>query len=170
MALTVEDGSNVTGADAYVSLADADAYYLAYNGVAWPGTDIEKESAIRRATRYLDGIRWKGIKASGRSQPLEWPRFGVYDCDGYVVPSDEVPVEVVDACSLLSFYEAANPGGLDPNVTLTQIAKREKVDVIEVEYNGAAVTAQNVRPVITGAMDLIKCLTLTGGQRFLERA
>jgi len=166
--LTTTPGS--ASADAYVSLVDAEAYYLAYNGAAWPGTDIDKEAAIRRATRYLDGLRWKGVKASGREQALEWPRFGAYDCDGYVIPSDAVPVEVVNACSLLAFYELANPGGLDPNVTLTQIAKREKVDVIEVEYNGAPATAQNVRPVVTGAMDLIRCLTMGGGQGFLERA
>lgn len=172
MALTVEDGSNVTDADAYISLADAEAYYLAQYGVAWDASisDDLKEAAIRRAARYLDGLRWKGVKTNRRSQSLAWPRYGVYDCDGNLVPSDEIPVEVVRANALLAYYEAANPGALDPNVSLLSLARREKVDVIEVEYRDSPATVENSRPVITGAMDLIRCFVKGGNSSFLERS
>ena len=170
MALTVEDGTGLADADAYISLADAEAYYLDFNGTAWTGDDADKEAAIRRGARYLDGLRWKGVRTQKRAQALAWPRYGATDCDGTLIPSGEVPIEVEQANALLAFYELANPGSLDPTVTIATLAKREKVDVIEVEYRGSAPTVQNSRPVVTAAMDLIRCLTLGGGQGFLKRA
>jgi len=172
MALTVEDGTGLTDSDAYISLADAEAYYLDYQGAAWDSTssDTLKNSAIRRAARYLDGMRWKGRRTHERAQSMDWPRYGATDCDGSTIPSNEVPIEVARANALLAFYELANPGGLDPTVTISTLAKREKVDVIEVEYRGVAPTVQSSRPVVTAAMDLIQCLTLAGGTTFLKRA
>jgi hypothetical protein len=172
MALTVEDGTGLTDSDAYISLADAEAYYLEYEGAAWDvdSSDTLKEAAIRRAARYLDGMRWKGERTSKRAQSMDWPRFGATDCDGTLIPSDEVPVEVERANALLAFYELANPGALDPTVTIGTLAKREKVDVIEVEYRGQAATVDSVRPVVTAAQDMISCLVLGGAGTFLKRA
>lgn len=170
MALIVEDGSNVTDADAYISLVDAEAYYLAYNGAAWAGDDEDKEAAIRRATRYLDNLKWKGQRVNGRAQSLDWPRYAVTDCDGSRIPASEIPIEVQRANALLAFYEKDVPNGLNPNVNLMTLAKREKVDVIEIEYRDTAGTVNNAKPVVTSAMDMIGCLTLSGNTRFLERA
>ena len=171
MALTVEDGTGLSASDAYISLADAEDYYLEYEGVAWDATasDTLKEASIRRAARYLDGMRWKGERTAKRSQAMDWPRYGATDCDGTLIPSNEVPVEIERANALLAFYELANPGGLDPTVTLGTLAKREKVDVIEVEYRDQAATVQSSRPVVTSAQDLIACLVLGNGYGFLKR-
>jgi hypothetical protein len=172
MALVVEDGSNVADADSYISLADAEAYYLTYQGVAWDATisDDLKEAAIRRAARYLDAIWWKGERTNKREQAMAWPRYGATDCDGTLIASGVVPVEVVNANALLAFYEADNPNALDPTVTLNAIARREKVDVIEVEYRDGPVTAESARPVVTAAQDQIRCLILGGRPGFLRRA
>ena len=101
---------------------------------------------------------------------MAWPRAGAADCDGTIITTDVVPVEVVRANALLSFYELTNPSGLDPNVTLSALAKREKIDVIEVEYRDTQTSAQSVRPIITGAMDQIKCFVKSSGTEFLKRA
>lgn len=172
MALTVEDGSNVADADAYISLADAEDYYLEYQGAAWDATisDTLKEAAIRRAARYLNAMWWKGERTHKRNQAMAWPRYGATDCDGTLIPQGVVPVEIVNANALLAFYEAANPNALDPTVTLNAIARREKVDVIEVEYRGQAATVENARPVVTAAQDQIRCLILGGRGGFLRRA
>jgi len=170
MPLVVEDGTGLANSNAYISLDDAEAYYLETIGSAWLPDDEVKDAAIIRAARYLDGMRFKGVRTRKREQAMDWPRYAATDCDGTVIPSNEVPVEIARANALLAFFEAATPGGLDPNVTLTQLAKREKVDVIEVEYRDTQATAENNRPIITGAMDLIKCLTISGSQRFIQRA
>lgn len=170
MALIVEDGTGLANADAFISLADAESYYLSQYGVAWSGDNGAKEAAIRRATRYLDGLMWIGSRLNGRDQSLSWPRTGVIDCDGDEVDSDSVPVEVVDSNALLAFFELTNPDGLSPAVTLSQIAKREKVDVIEVEYKDTAATAESSRPVLTAVTDMLRCFLANNRAKFLKRA
>lgn len=54
MALTVEDGTGIEGADAYVEISDVDDYADAYGKTAWAGSNSEKEIHIRRATQFID--------------------------------------------------------------------------------------------------------------------
>jgi hypothetical protein len=102
MALTVEDGSGLSNADAYVSEADADTYHAAHSGSTdWSGADSStKEQAIRLATQFLDAKfndRWKGKRANS-GQALAWPRSYVNDADDYEVASTSLPQTLVDAC------------------------------------------------------------------------
>lgn len=169
MALTVEDGTNVAGADAYSSVADCSAWAVLYYGAALAGSPADKEAAIRRAVAYLDGLKWKGIRTHGRDQSLAWPRDGVTDCEGLAIASDEIPDEVIFAQHTLARVEFLSPGALSPSVSLGGVVKREKVDVIEVEYDTARMqgNAQEMRPIITMAMDKIACLLAVqpGGRR-----
>ena len=87
MALVVEDGTGVTGADSYVSIAEADTYAAANGLTSWASaTAAAKEIALRQATRYVDTrYRFRGSRL-GLRQPLEWPRGDVVDGalgDGY---------------------------------------------------------------------------------------
>jgi hypothetical protein len=54
--LTVEDGTGVAGADAYVDIDDVAAYADSYGKVAWDTltTDAQREMHIRRATQFID--------------------------------------------------------------------------------------------------------------------
>lgn len=104
MALIVEDGTGRADADAYVSVADADAYLADYGAPAsWSSaTTTAKEEAIRRATRAMDalyGRRWKGVRKV-RTQALDWPRVGVVDRDGYLM--DEFPTVIANAAAILA--------------------------------------------------------------------
>jgi hypothetical protein len=91
--LIVEDGSGLATAEAYLSVADADAYFAAYpGGSAWTGTVPEKEAALRAATLYLDaeyGGRWQGSRVNA-TQALDWGRYGVY-VDGFLLPNVPLP-------------------------------------------------------------------------------
>ena len=82
MPLVVEDGAGLVGADAYTSVADADAYFLASANATWAAaSNSDKEVAIVKATRYMEkrfGAKWKGQIASSE-QALGWPRRYVYD-------------------------------------------------------------------------------------------
>jgi len=75
MALIVEDGTGVPYADSYVSLTDATAYCTALGHSAWAGAiPADQESALRRATQYLDTrYRYAGKRIT-TTQALEWPR------------------------------------------------------------------------------------------------
>lgn len=165
MSLTVETGSGSATADALISLAACGDYHTARGNADWTGTDALKEAAIRRATAYLsNGHQWDGLRSHGRSQALAWPRAGVVDFEGYGIPSDEIPVEIVHACAEAALRELVEPGALTPDVVLSDLVKREKVGPLETEYANSAVSVEAHRPVMTIVRDLISpFLAKTGG-------
>lgn len=133
MALVVEDGSVVTGANTYASIATVDAYHAALGQSTWTGDDADKETAILRAMRYLENLSWNGVKTS-QSNPLSWPRYDAYDRDGVEYASNIVPTAVVNALCEAALIELTDQGALRPTQTTTGQVKRQKVDVIETEY------------------------------------
>ena len=113
MALIIEDGTQPTGANAYVSVADADAYHLARSNAAWAAaTTAAKEAAILSATLVLNGMSWRGRKVASRV--MAWPREDVADGDGYEISSGVVPDAVADACAELAgaIIDGADPLGV----------------------------------------------------------
>ena len=173
MALIVEDGTVVAGAESYITLAAADAYHAARGITLWATmSEAEREQALRRATDYMVQAyrtRWKGWRVS-QVQALDWPRAYVpqelYQGGGDAFyPEDEVPAEVRNACAELAYRGAAGP--LMADKSKSAYATREKVDVIEVEYSAWAPTTENYRAI--EAM-LSPMLTPTGGaMRALSR-
>jgi hypothetical protein len=93
MALTVEDGSIVTGANSYVTLAEfkswADARGITY------GTDAAVEAQIVRAMDFIETLTFKGLKKD-QYQPLQFPRVHLV-IDGFEVHSETIPEELKTA-------------------------------------------------------------------------
>jgi hypothetical protein len=174
MTLTVEDGTGLAAADAFVSVANCDTYCTSHGLTDWTDATSDPdadEAAIRRATAWLStAFRWSGAKLNGRSQALAWPREDATDGEGEDIATDEVPVEIVQATCIAAAYERANPGGLSPSVTMTDRVKRERVGSLEVEYAGAAQTPESARPVLTRVMDLIGGLTSGASVSYVGRA
>lgn len=132
MALTV-------GTDSYVTLAEANAYWLARNNSAWSSaTDADKEKAIRESTQYLDGAYSFIGFMTNFTQSLAWPRNGaVIEKGNYAGRSyltNEIPKQVKDAVCELSLEALSER--LEPT-NEGNIAK-VKVDVIEVDYSDFA--------------------------------
>jgi hypothetical protein len=101
MALIVETGNGLADAESYISIADADTYFLNRGITAWSGSDHHKEEALRRATDYMEGRyygQWKGQRKYPE-QALAWPRVEVFDTDGYEISDSSVPVQVKRACA-----------------------------------------------------------------------
>ena len=111
MALTVEDGTGLVGADAYISVVNADTYFLASANATWAAAAAPaKEVAIIKATRYIEkrfGTKWKGLIASSE-QALGWPRRYVYDERGTELV-DQVPVQIARACAEYAVQALVNP-------------------------------------------------------------
>ena len=138
MALIVEDGTGLSTAESYISVADADTYIAAYKGAdtAWDAaTDSAKEIAARQATQYLDGAyNWKGeIYSSG--QALDWPRNYIYNDRGLMEVG--IPTKLEQATAEIMFLIVGGTS-ISINIDKAKQTKREKVDVIEVEYESGA--------------------------------
>lgn len=166
--LIVEDGTGITGAESYVSIAEADAYHLKMGNSQWPQppsatpedpapVDLDlakKESMLRRGAIYLDGTyraQVNGI-AKIKIQSLLFPRLYATYWDGTSIDANSVPQIYKDAqceVALLAFTGAALA------VTTTAGAgelKRKKIDVLEWEwFEGTSTTS----PPVFGWIDLM---------------
>lgn len=90
--------------NSYVTLAEAEAYFAnrlnsSVNGdwtndsAGTPRTDDAKKAALITATLRLDEEMFRGKKVL-ITQALKWPRYGVYDEDGYWLDSTTIPARV----------------------------------------------------------------------------
>ncbi len=134
MALIVEDGTGVTGAESLASVAFADAYHAARGNAGWASvasTEV-KEQLLRKATDYAIAVyygNWNGVEVA-TGQALPFPRY---------VNTINIgnPLGVQQAIAELALIAKSTP--LMPNVTRGK--KRVKVGPLEVEYDGSAATA-----------------------------
>ena len=89
MAFTVEDGTGVAGANAYISVAYADEYHAERGNAGWTGDDALKQQAIVRATDYIEtrwGDRYRGrIQYRDPLQSLGFPRLDIWDRNGLAI-------------------------------------------------------------------------------------
>lgn len=176
MSLIVEDGTGLSNAESYISVADASTRH-ANNGMTnWATlSTTEMEAALRRATTYMEQAyreRWKGLRlhmrvgGSGQqleeTQALSWPRWDVM-VDGFPVSPNIVPTEVANACADLALKAAAG----DLNLDLTRGVITEKVGPIETQYD--RYSPQNVRYRSIDMM-LAPFLKSSGANAMLVRA
>lgn len=155
MVLTVEDGTGLANADAYVSEADADTYVTAYEPegfAAWVAADsAAKEVAIRKATQYLDSVyvlRWKGTRIN-TTMSLDWPRCNVVS-EGALLLSTVLPVNLVRACVEVAVRMISGDLVVDELAATTGISReRKKLGPMEKEtsYLGAKSTQTRVPKV-----------------------
>lgn len=154
--LIVEDGSVVTGANTYASLATLTDYHVARGNTAWAeATAADQEAAVLRAMAFIEGLPWLGRKTA-YTNPLRWPRADVVDDEGYDIPSDDVPAGVVQALAEAALRELTSPGVLLPDMERGGQVKREKIDVLETEYADGAPSSTTVTAVMAPLRGLLR--------------
>lgn len=147
---TVETGAIISGANSYVSVAEADDYFALdpnFNTVWVALADDVKEQLLAWSSRILDQkCLWNGIPVTA-TQPVRWPRRGAYDRDRYMVSETTIPRQLKEAvCELLKYVRVTDPTvGVD-----VQSVKRVVADVIEIEFQEG--TSQSTVPSILNAI------------------
>ena len=91
MALVIESGGVVTGADSFATAAELVTYAENF-GKTIPVEVPAQEALLRRAALQMDAMPWKG-RAVNRDQALAWPRAEVKR-QGWVVRLDEIPPQI----------------------------------------------------------------------------
>jgi len=140
MTISVEGGTGKSDAVSYATVAQyksyCDARGISYSGV----TDTVIEQSLVKSTDAMTqmfSLRWDGYRVYPLTQALDWPRSyceikgrAVAGWPVYVV-NTVIPSEVINACIMLAIevQSAVLVPNLEPTVT------REKIDVIEVEYD-----------------------------------
>lgn len=166
MALTVETGSIVAGADSYVELATYQAYGAA-RGWTLTGTDATDEANLVRAFDAINRLWvYKGEPVDEDHQVGAFPRYIIKSRWEYVTPADEVPQKVQDAqCELAYLIQ----GGLDPFATIEANTTGELIKVgpitLDTETTGTG------KPRLIAVEGLLRPYLLAGaGQVALSRA
>lgn len=165
MALVVETGSIVAGADSYVSLDDARSIAANF-GWALPEDDIQAESALRNGAAYIDlqepALCGRRVSAE---QSLAFPRTGL-KLHGFPVVSNAIPIQVIRA-QIAGAVEYGK--GSDVRASSDgRIVTMERVEgAVTVQYADNGVTGSQI--TITAAMDALKPLICGGNNAFQFR-
>lgn len=150
------------GTDTYISVAGADTYWSDRNNDAWSVADLaDKEKALREATQFIDGAYSFVGYYPDDDQVLAWPRNLAYavcgNFKGKLFDADTIPTQIEQACCELALE------ALDARLRESQerggAVKREKVDVVEIEYMDFAPSRKSYDFVTL----LLKPLLMNGG-------
>lgn len=136
MALVIEDGTGVSGADSFNTVEECSAHAVAYFGASLAGSPADKEAALRRAFVAMSGLYWTaGL----------WPAFG-----------GTIPAPVKLAQSVMARAEFKKPGALSPEVTLAGQKVLTGLKGINWQVISDKSGVEDARPVLTMAMDLLR--------------
>ena len=133
--LYVDDGTCVSKANTYVSLAEADSYMVDTGRTAWAAmTEEARKSCLINATRYIDHVYakygWYG-RRKYESQPLAFPRVELVDADGFNIDG-QIPGVLKQAVCEAAFISTTK--SLFATNDTNGVVKRVKVSEIEKEY------------------------------------
>tara|TARA_R110000744_G_scaffold378892_2_gene495779 strand:- start:8995 stop:9522 length:528 start_codon:yes stop_codon:yes gene_type:complete len=175
MALIVEDGTIVAGAESYISVTGADTYLAKYgkDSVWKTKTVAEKEILLRISRLYMDTkYYWKGKQATAGHE-TNWPRSEVY-VEGNLLNSDTVPADISNSNALLASESAS--GALYRNIdggTTGQLVKSLEDGIgplkSKTEYYDGASLASGSQVSYTEVNAMLRLYTL-GGTRLLQRS
>ena len=146
------------GAEAYTSVAAADAYHAARGNTAWAALIVpQKEQALRRATDYMVAQysgRWRG-EMIDPNQSLDWPRYGAW-INGWLLDNTTIPAAIINACAELALRASTAPLYADVG---PQEVTSERVGPIAVTY-----AARNAGQTLYPAVDEMLARYLSGGR------
>lgn len=112
--------------------------WLADYGYALPSGSPTPAVLRNRGSQYIDavyGSRFLGSVVDA-TQERQWPREGAI-VNGKLLPSDVVPVAIINASYQAAWQEAKDPGSLGAVGSSSGVVKRVKVGQIEKEYQTA---------------------------------
>jgi len=156
MNFIVEDGTGLESATSYISVVDADSYvntFVVEGRDAWNAlTTQEKEAALMRAARFLDGMMAYTSTIKDNKQSLAWPRIQFFDKEGRIVQQDRVPSVIKDAQVEIAV------SSLNYSLT-TEVDKLIREDFGDTSDQYAAPVSRGGNPII---QTLIKSLAFLG--------
>ncbi len=130
MAIVVEDGTIVEGANSYVSTTELTAFASARSITLTAGA----ETLLIQAMDYIESLSYQGAKRNFTDQPLQWPRVNVY-IDGWYNSVDHIPQQLKDG---LCHVAIAIDEGNGPDADVPRFTRSERVGDLEVVYASGA--------------------------------
>ena len=98
--IIVEDGTGISNANSYVTLAEATTYFANKGFLGFAGTDDFKNQNLINATTALDalyGQRYISFLRDEVTQSLLWPREQIWDRHSRRINDDQIPTVLKNA-------------------------------------------------------------------------
>ncbi len=131
MAIVVENGSVVSGANSYISLADF-KLYAAVRGITLPA-DATVEAYLVKSTDYLESNRNRFVGTlTDRDQSLSWPRNNAI-IEGWAWLNNEIPRQVINCQCALAVEQVDGLDMYNPASALP-VVRENIAGAVEVEY------------------------------------
>jgi hypothetical protein len=136
MAITIVATPGATNANSYVTEAELTTWIedrLRNSAAVAAATSDTKKKALVLATRLLDElVEWDGYPTNAETQALQWPRFELFDQNGWFIPWNAIPTRLKNAtcefaCNLID-------GDRTAEVATTGI-DRIKAGPVELEFS-----------------------------------
>lgn len=144
--MPLEPTPGAPDADTYADLDEFDAYATSrVPSLEWyvTATDPQKEAALVGSARLLDSyLVWTGLASSG-TQSMAWPRVGMYNRNGFAIPTDEIPAALKNAQSEWALQLGAGDL-LSDNDAAKKNVKRVKAGSVEVEFQDTDVSSTDL--------------------------
>ena len=162
IALVIEDGSIVANANSYATYDEIVDYAEARGVTLAQGSPVDETMVVIQAINamdYLEALKYRyiGERVSPSEQRLAWPRKNAYAEGCYLLPSDEIPADLVKAqCQLC--IEISRGVSLLPTSNTSAFVVREKVGPLETEYSAAVQQAMGSLPVMPAVDALLQGL------------
>lgn len=141
--LVIETGdATLASANSYVTVAEVNQFCAERGLTSWADLgNSDKITAILRGMDFVESeYDFKGGKLS-EDDPLQWPRYGVYDDMGIDPSMDmlyykEIPAGLKKAVCRAAYEESVSAGSLQANQVSN--IRSESVDVISTTYFGSS--------------------------------
>ncbi len=104
MPFIVETGIGLSDANAFITVEFSDGYNVTQvDGQGWADEEFaDKQIAIMTATQLINNSYDFHGRRLTRNQALEFPRWGLRDRDGYILPTAPLPREIKCATAELA--------------------------------------------------------------------
>lgn len=111
MALTIEDGTIVSGADSWITVVELEAYLSPFGRTLTAADETAKEVLLRKAQRAISTRYTLAGDLVEQEQATALPRYWPDYIKGFSIGSDEIPRDFKDAQAELAW---AIDQGSDP--------------------------------------------------------
>lgn len=136
--MVVEDGSGLSTANSYVTLAEALLYWENRKDTAWKAFSLGNEArsaGLIKATAYIEAhYRWKTGEIKTATQALGWPRVGAADAHDRDIGSSTIPQILKDAVCELAHKVAVSGTTLLADGSGQRVAAASVAGAVSVTY------------------------------------
>lgn len=170
MALIIEDGTIVAGADSWITVAEWESYLSAF-GHTPSGTEAEKEVILRKAEKAISTRYTFDGDLVEQDQSTCLPRHWSKPINGFTISADTVPRDFKNAQAELAW---SIHGGADPFADATSgalgplVGNKSKAGPVEVEKtygNGGSPFDPRSMSNYTATQDLLRPYLASGSSK-----